>query len=189
MRPPYANASPSAFSNRNALRIQQFRLLLRRLRRFAMPNRSCMFLFRCKRWGFDNSKFRQSEFLAQLGFEFGHGVLIFFHELFGALASLATAFSSVAEPSAGFFQDFFGYGQVNHVTLAGNAFAVHDVELRLAEWRSGLVLDDLHFGTVTSHHIAILHRPDPANATAYARPILHPAPTSLSFHIPTHHAT
>src|SRR5260370_2903102 len=82
-------------------------LFLCRLCRFAMDNRSCMFLFRGERRWFDDREFRQPELFAQFGFEVGHRVLIFFPELFGVLASLANAFAFVADPPAGFFQDLF----------------------------------------------------------------------------------
>ena len=83
----------------------------------------------------------QADGFAHFSFELGGDVFVLFQELLGILAALADALATIAEPGAGFLNDVVQNAQIEHVAGAGDAFAVHDVELGLAEGRGGLVLN------------------------------------------------
>src|SRR5712692_5568011 len=90
--------------------------------------RSCLaFINRLRRCG------NQAERLAHLGFELGIDFLVVFEELARILAALANALALVAEPSAGFLEQVEIHGQIDEVTFARDAFAVHDVEFSFTE--------------------------------------------------------
>src|SRR3982751_4000905 len=59
--------------------------------------------------------------------------------------------------------------EVDQVTLAGNALAIHDVEFRLPEWRRDLVFDHLDARSVADHTVAVLYRAYPADIQPNAR--------------------
>src|SRR5687767_13211239 len=68
---------------------------------------------------------------------------VVFEELLDVLAPLAEAIATVGEPGAALFDDLPFDRQVEQVPLLRDPLAVHDVELRFAERRRDLVLDDL----------------------------------------------
>src|SRR5205814_2181817 len=76
--------------------------------------------------------------------------------------TLSDAIALVGVPRTGFLNDALGTGQLDDLAFTGNAQAVHDLELGLAEWRCDLVLHLLHARHVASDFLAILDR---ANAT------------------------
>src|SRR5689334_1082273 len=73
--------------------------------------------------------------LTDFRLDLGGDVLVLLEELLGVLAALPDALGLVAEPGARLFHDVVVHRQVEHVAFAGNAFAVHDVELGFAERR------------------------------------------------------
>src|SRR5713226_3014058 len=85
---------------------------------------------------------RDFEFLAQGVFELVANVLVFLEEDAGVFAALAHALASVAEPRAALLDDALVDSEIEEVALAGDPFAVDDVEFGLAEGRGDFVLDD-----------------------------------------------
>src|SRR5216683_7431878 len=71
-------------------------------------------------------------------------VRVVLEELLGILAALTEPLAAVGEPRAALLDDPLVHGEVDEIAGARDALAVHDVELRLAERRRHLVLDDLH---------------------------------------------
>ena len=82
------------------------------------------------------------------------------------LAALADAIAFVAVPRARFLDQVVLHGDVEHVALARNTFAIEDVELRLAEGRGNLVLYYLYLGAGADDGITIFERGDAANVHA-----------------------
>src|SRR5205807_1711136 len=109
-------------------------------------------------------------------------------ELLGVLASLANAFALIAEPSAGLLHQIVVHAQVQQVTFAGDAFAVHDVELGLAKGRGRLVLYHFDLGARAHDGIAIFDGCDTANINANTRVELQRASAGRGFRIAEHHA-
>ena len=82
------------------------------------------------------------------------GVLVGFEILLGVLAALADAGSVIGEPGAGFLHDAGLDAEIEQLARFGNAVAVHDVELDLAERRRHLVLHHLDAGLVADDFVA-----------------------------------
>src|SRR5204863_4981276 len=83
------------------------------------------------------------------------------------LAALAEPLTIVRKPRARLLDDAVRHRKVEHVALARDALAVHDVELALAEWGRDLVLDDLDLRAVADHAVAVLDRADAAYVEAH----------------------
>src|SRR5689334_4020884 len=83
------------------------------------------------------------------------------------LAPLAEPLAAVGEPGARLLDDAVRDREVEHVALARDALAVHDVELALAEGRRHLVLDDLDLRAVADHAVAVLDGADAADVEAH----------------------
>src|SRR5690242_10457925 len=96
----------------------------------------------------------QAQRLPHLGIEFRQDILVVLQELTGILASLANAFTLVAEPGAGLLENVVVHRQIEQIAFSGNPFAVQDVELRLAERRRYLVLDHLDLGPRPGNDVA-----------------------------------
>ena len=84
-------------------------------------------------------------------------------ELLGRLTALAEPLGVVGVPGTGLGDDAFLDSQVEEAALLGDAEAVHEIELRLAERRSDLVLDYLGTHAVADDVGALLDRVDPAH--------------------------
>src|SRR5688572_8671351 len=112
---------------------------------------------------------REAHFRAQLEFDRFSGRGIRLEEGLRVLAALAEALAAVGEPRAGLLDDVALDGFVEQITFARNAFAVHDVELGLAEGRGHLVLDHLHARAAADDRIAILDGADAADVHANRR--------------------
>src|SRR5258708_35249978 len=65
---------------------------------------------------------------------------LIFQSLLGILAALTQTFTLVREPGAAFFNDTVVGSEIQQIAFARNAFAVHDVELSLAERRRDFIL-------------------------------------------------
>src|SRR5690348_1141532 len=83
-------------------------------------------------------------------------------ELARVLLALTELVALVGVPSAGLADDPLLDTDVDQATLAGDALAVHDVELGLLERRRDLVLHDLDPGPVADHVGAVLEGLDAA---------------------------
>src|SRR4030095_5807668 len=90
-------------------------------------------------------------------------LVIFFEKVLHVLASLAEAFAFVREPRTAFFDDVVVRRDIDEIAFAWDAFAVHDVEFRVAKRRCAFVLDDLHTRPVSDDAIAILDRTNTPN--------------------------
>ena len=66
----------------------------------------------------------------------------------GVFAALAQPLPFEAEPGSGFFDDSLLRAQIEQVAFAREAFAVKNVDLRFAERRRDLVLDDFDLGAI-----------------------------------------
>src|SRR5258708_30518404 len=85
-----------------------------------------------------------AELLADLLVDRPEDLRVVLEELLGVLAPLAQALATVGEPGAALLDDALVDGEVEEIAGLGDPFAVHHVELRLAEGRGDLVLHDLH---------------------------------------------
>src|SRR6266540_3906246 len=85
----------------------------------------------------------QIQVLAQPRLDLGGELRVLLEELLGVLASLADSQVAIGEPGAGLFHDFCLDPHVDQLALAGDPLAIRDIELRLPEGGSHLVLDDL----------------------------------------------
>src|SRR3989442_3249027 len=81
-----------------------------------------------------------AEFLVQLAFDVGEDPGMELEEVARVLAALADALAAVAEPGAALLDDVVLHRQIEQVAFAGDALAVEDVELDLAERRGHPVL-------------------------------------------------
>src|ERR1039457_935755 len=72
------------------------------------------------------------------------------------LPSLADSIALIAEPGTALLDDVLRHSLVEQIAFLGNAFAVANVELRLAEGRCHLVLDHFDLGAIAHHGIAVL---------------------------------
>src|SRR5438552_5091112 len=130
----------------------------------------------------------QANGLAHFGFQLGGDVFVLFQELFGILAALPDALAAIAEPGARFFNDVVEHAQIEHVAGAADAFAVHDVELGLAEGRGGLVLNYFDLGTRADYAVALFDGGDAADIHAHAGVKLEGAATGGGLRIAEHDA-
>src|SRR5579864_456707 len=92
---------------------------------------------------------------------------VLFEELFGVFAALTETLATVREPGPAFLDDAFVDGEIEEIARSGDAFAVHDVELGLAEGRRNLVFHDFHARASANHDVAILDARDAANVHAH----------------------
>src|SRR5579863_8346197 len=119
--------------------------------------------------------------LAQLCVDFGIDIPVLFEKCAGILAPLADTLTAIAVPRPGFLDDVVRDGQVEHVALAADAFAVEDVKLSLAERRSDFVFDDLDLGAGADDLVALLHGGNAADIDAHRRVELERSAASRGF--------
>src|SRR6185436_5288794 len=93
-------------------------------------------------------------------------VRVFLQELLRVFAALAQALAAVREPRAGLFDDSLVDADVEQIAPLRDALAVHHVELRLAEGRGDLILDDLHARAPADDDVAVLDAGDAADVDA-----------------------
>src|SRR5918994_875652 len=105
-------------------------------------------------------------FLADVALDALAQLQVILQGLLRVLAPLTEPLARVGEPRARLLDDAVRHREVEHVALARDALAVHDVELALAEGRRALVLDDLDLGPVADHSVAVLDRADAADVEA-----------------------
>src|SRR5690606_5861532 len=84
----------------------------------------------------------------------------------GVLAALAEPLAIPGEPGAGLLDDAGLDAQIEQFAGLGDAFAIHDVELDLAEGRGQLVLDHFYPGLVAHDLLAVLEGADAADVEA-----------------------
>ena len=128
------------------------------------------------------------ELLAQLGVDLGEDLRVVFEESPGVFAPLPDALAGVAVPGAGLLDDVVGHGQVEHVALAADAFAIEDVELGFAEGSGNFVFDDLDLGAIAGDGVAVLDGGDAADIDADRGVELEGAATGGGFRIAEHDA-
>src|SRR6185437_929017 len=105
----------------------------------------------------------------------------------GVVLALTDPAALVRVPGAGLLDDSLGAAQVDDLALPGDAGPVHDLELRLAERRGHLVLDDLHARHVAGHFLAILDGADAADVQAHGGIELQRVAASGGLGIAEHH--
>src|SRR5688572_26261801 len=104
-----------------------------------------------------------------------------------AMPSFSLTSLSIRFSTSGFsFNHSLRGGEIEQVTLARNAFAVHDVELTLAKRRRNFVLRDLNFRAISDDTIAVLDGADAANVESQRRVKLEGAATGSRFGIAEH---
>src|SRR5439155_506739 len=84
-------------------------------------------------------------------------------EVARVLAALTDAVATEGVPGAGLLDDTLLGRDVDQLSLLGDAGAVQDVELRLAERRRHLVLHHLHLGAAADHLVAVLEGAEAAD--------------------------
>src|ERR1700690_2460342 len=104
----------------------------------------------------------EAERFAQLVVNLVANFRVFLEEDARVVATLAQALTFVGNPRAGFFEQAFGYAKINQITLAGDAFAIDDVEFGFAERRGDFVLHDFGAGARANDAVTFL---DGLNAT------------------------
>src|ERR1700722_2644261 len=86
------------------------------------------------------------ELLANLGVDASKDFLVLLEEVADVFTALADALALVAVPGAALVHDVMQYREIQNIALAGDAFAVQDVEFGIAEGCGDLVLYDLYLG-------------------------------------------
>src|SRR5262249_18214070 len=115
-------------------------------------------------------------------------VRVLLEERARGLATLADALPAEREPRAGLLDDALLGAEVHEVPFVGDALAVDDVELRLAERRRELVLHDLHARAIPDRRGAVLQRADAPDVQAHGGVELQRVPTRGGLRITEHHA-
>ena len=102
-----------------------------------------------------------------LGFEFVGKFGIVTDDLLHRVATLTEFAVAVREPAAALFDDSVLHAEVNYFAGVRDAFAEHNFEFSLAEWRCHLVLHHFHAGGVANHVFAVFQLTDAANVEAH----------------------
>src|SRR5688572_15059866 len=130
----------------------------------------------------------EPELFSHLLFDLLERLRIFAQEALGVFAPLSEPLAAIREPGTALFDDAFVDGEVEQISLARDAFAVHDIEFGFTERRGDLVLDDLHARATTDDRVAILDAGNAANIDAHRRVELECAATGRRFRITEHNA-
>ena len=104
-----------------------------------------------------------------------------------SLATLPQALFAVGVPRAALLCDAAFDGHIDDAALTGDSFAVHKVELGLAERRRHLVFDDLRANAVTHDLAVLLNAVDAANINTHAGEELQGSAACGSFGVAEHH--
>ena len=134
------------------------------------------------------ARLRNLHLLAQRVFQLLANVRVFLQENSRILAALAHAFAAKAEPRSCFFNQPLVHAEINQIALAGNSFAVQNIELRLAERRRHFVLHHFAARPRTHHFVAFLDRLHAPDVHAHRRIKLERAPARGGLWIAEHHA-
>src|SRR4051812_9664812 len=137
--------------------------------------------------GFDGGR-RQAELAADALVDRLEDLRVVLEELLDVFAALTEALAVIGEPRAALFDDALVDREVEQVPGLRNAFAVHDVELGLAEGRRDLVLDHLHARAAADHDVAVLDRGDAADVHPNRRVELQRAAAGCRFGVAEHDA-
>src|SRR5205809_1169790 len=105
----------------------------------------------------------QPELLAHPGLDLRRDLGMLAQEIASVLAALADAVATEGVPGTGLLDDALLGRDVDQLSLLGDAAAVQDVELRLAERRRHLVLHHLHLGAAADHLVAVLEGAEAAD--------------------------
>src|SRR2546423_6115958 len=89
--------------------------------------------------------------------------------LLRVLATLAESLALVREPCTTLFNYAIVRREIEQVAFLRNAFAVHDVELGLAERRRDFIFRDFHLRAIAHDAIAVLDRADATNVETKRR--------------------
>src|ERR1022692_1222802 len=106
---------------------------------------------------------------ANLAFDVARDFRMLLQEVAGIVLALSDAFALVAVPRAGFFHQIVQHTELDELAFLGDAGAVQERELGLAERRRLLVLDDFDASQRSDHFLATLDRADAPNVQAHGR--------------------
>src|SRR6266545_883003 len=116
----------------------------------------------------------------------GRGIVL--QELLDVLAPLAETLAAEREPRSALLDDLPIDGEIEQVPFLRDPLAVHHVELRFAERRRDLVLDDLHPRAAADDDVAVLDGADAADVDTHRGVELQRAATSRRFRVAEHDA-
>src|SRR5690606_240924 len=117
---------------------------------------------------------------ADLPFDLARDFLVLLQEV--------AAGALVGVPGAGLLDDALADAEVDDLAFAGDARAVHDLELRLAEGRGHLVLHDLDTGHVADDFLAALDGADAAYVEPHGGVELERVAAGGGLRVAEHHA-
>src|SRR5688572_15136303 len=117
--------------------------------------------------GGDRGELLHSGLLADLLLDLACERGVFLQEVARVVLALAEAVAVVDVPGAGFLEHAEVDADLQHLAFAGDAFAVHDVELGLLERRRDLVLHDLDARLGADDLVAFLDRSDTPDVHAH----------------------
>src|SRR5512145_1308531 len=103
---------------------------------------------------------RRQQLGPQRGLDLGGGLAVLLQVRADVFLALADALAVVRVPGAGLLDQVLRDAQLDDLTFARDAGAVHDLELGLAERRRNLVLDDLDARLVADDLFTRLDRAD-----------------------------
>src|SRR5206468_13062998 len=107
-----------------------------------------------------------AELLADLRLDHRGELGVFLEEFARVVLALADAVLLVLVPGAGLVDHAAGDAELEDLAFERYAFAVEDIEQRLAERRRDLVLHHLHAGLRADHLVALLDRADAPDVQA-----------------------
>ena len=90
-------------------------------------------------------------------------MLILAQKLTGILFTLTDTVTFVAVPGTRFVNQVQMHTKIDDLTHVIDATTVHDLEFRLFEWRSNLVLDDFNPRFITNDFVTFLNSADAAD--------------------------
>src|ERR1700688_4884825 len=141
-----------------------------------------------RRCGAGVAGLRDSELLAQSGFELFADVFVLLQEDTGIFSALAHTLAAKADPRPALFEQAFFDAEVDQVAFAGDAFAVENVEFGFAERRGHFVLHYFAAGARADDAVALLDGLDAANVQANGSIKLQRAAAGGGFRVAKHYA-
>src|SRR5262249_13150785 len=106
--------------------------------------------------------------LTDLLLDFGANFLVILQELLGVLAALAKPFAIVREPCTALLNNVLLGADIDDAAFLGNAFAIHNIDIRLLKRRRDFVLYNLDLRAVADDVVALFDRLHAANVKTNA---------------------
>src|SRR5215212_4290285 len=130
----------------------------------------------------------QPELHLHVSLDLSQDLRVLFQHRLSVFPALTQAFALIRKPGATLFHGTLRHRKIEQIAFARNAFAIHDVELTLAERRRHFVLRDLNFGAIADYAIAVFDRADATNIESQRSVKLERAPAGGRFRTAEHHA-